>query len=51
MKVRRIECDFDSRNGLAAEAAVPEPESSTEAAAMNEGGLEGFGGFGGSVKP
>ena len=51
VEVRRIGCDFDSRDGLAAEAAVLEPEPPTEAAAVNEDGWGEVGGFGGSAKP
>lgn len=55
MEVRGTKSDFDSREGLAAEAVVPEPEPTTEAAdpkpepiteavAVNEDDTWGFGG-------
>lgn len=53
VNVRGTNSDFQSRDGPAAEAADPEPEPPTKAAAVNEDdswGLGGFGGFGGSAK-
>ncbi len=53
VKVRGTKSDFHSRDGPAAEAADPEPEPPTKAAAVNEDdtwGFGGFGGFGGSAK-